>query len=219
MTEPRQTDELMQRYLEASVQDTRRPGAHVRDVVRAHAENVIASTLDSAARPLDTRTPAANQSRWKISLLASIALAAITGLLVLQFDRSTPEEKELVLASRLFRQHRHCVNHRLRKASLARRKFRQQRQPRQPQRPPQRLQPRAHRRWQIPAWPRQLRPSPHRPKRPPDVLMQHRLGNQVARLPLLQPYRLCGLPLQPQPALRLRSKTTTTWRRQHRRPE
>ena len=95
MTEPRQTDELMQRYLEASAQDTRRPGAHVREVVRAHAQNVIASTLDNAVRPLDTRTPAANQSRWKISLLASIALAGITGLLVLQFDRGTPEEKEL----------------------------------------------------------------------------------------------------------------------------
>ena len=96
MTEPHQDDELTQRYREASAQDTRRPGDHVREIVRAHAQNVIASTSDDAARPLDTRTPAANQSRWKISLLASIALAGITGLLVLQFDRGAPEEKELV---------------------------------------------------------------------------------------------------------------------------
>ena len=96
MTEPRQTDELTQRYLEASAQDARRPASRVREAVRAHAGNVIASTLDDAARPLDTRTPAANQSRWKISLLASIALAGITGLLVLQFDRGAPAEKELV---------------------------------------------------------------------------------------------------------------------------
>ena len=96
MTEPRQEDELTQRYLEASAQDARRPASRVRKAVRAHAENVIASTLDDAARPPDTRAPAANQSHWKISLLASIALAGITGLLLLQFDRGTPEEKELV---------------------------------------------------------------------------------------------------------------------------
>ena len=96
MTEPRQTDELMQRYREASAQDTRRPASRVREAVRAHAQIVIASALTNAARPLETESHAANQSRWKISLLASIALAGITGLLVLQFDRGTPEEKELV---------------------------------------------------------------------------------------------------------------------------
>ena len=96
MTEPRQTDELTQRYLEASAQDTRRPASRVREAVRAHARMVIASTMNNAARPLETKSHAANQSRWKISLLASIALAGITGLLVLQFDRGAPEEKELV---------------------------------------------------------------------------------------------------------------------------
>lgn len=96
MTESRQEDELTLRYREASAHDTRRPGDHVREVVRAHAQSVIASASDDAARPLYTRTPAANQSHWKISLLASIALAGITGLLVLQFDRGRPEEKELV---------------------------------------------------------------------------------------------------------------------------
>lgn len=94
MTEPRQGDELTRRYHEASAQDTRRPGAHVRDAVRAHAQAVLdAKTTARAATP---QTPAANQPRWKLSLLASIALVGLTSLLVLQFERGTPEEKELV---------------------------------------------------------------------------------------------------------------------------
>lgn len=104
MTEPdhsQHSDELLQRYREASAEDTRRPGAHVRDAVRAHAQMVInagkqtgapqaAATADAAQRP------AANQSRWKISALASVALVGLTGLLVLQFDRGNDQEKELV---------------------------------------------------------------------------------------------------------------------------
>ena len=62
MTEPRQTDELTQRYREASAQDTRRPASRVREAVRAHAQIVIASALNNAARPLETKSHAANQS-------------------------------------------------------------------------------------------------------------------------------------------------------------
>jgi hypothetical protein len=94
MTEPRQGDELTRRYHEASAQDTRSPGVHVRDAVRAHAQAVLDGKAPAqAALP---QVPAANQSRWKLSLLASIALVGLTGLLVLQFERGTPEEKELV---------------------------------------------------------------------------------------------------------------------------
>jgi hypothetical protein len=94
MTEPRQGDELTRRYHEASARDTRRPGVHVRDVVRAHAQAVLDGKAPAqAALP---QVPASNQSRWKLSLLASIALVGLTGLLVLQFERGTPEEKELV---------------------------------------------------------------------------------------------------------------------------
>jgi hypothetical protein len=52
MTEPDRSppgDELTQRYREASAQDTRRPGAHVRDAVRAHAQMVIAAGKASTA--------------------------------------------------------------------------------------------------------------------------------------------------------------------------
>ncbi len=94
MTEPdhgKPTDPLIQRYQEASAEDTRRPASKVREAVRAHAQLMVASK-DAIAQA--TQAPAANQSRWKISLLASIALAGITGLLVLQIDRGTPDEQE-----------------------------------------------------------------------------------------------------------------------------
>ena len=98
MTEPRQTDVLAQRYLEASAQDPRRPPDRVRDAARAHALDVIASkTLPATANRPATNQPAANQSRWKMTLLASVALAGMTGLLVLQFERGTAEEKEIAL--------------------------------------------------------------------------------------------------------------------------
>ncbi|MDP2034209.1 MAG: ankyrin repeat domain-containing protein [Polaromonas sp.] len=93
MNRPDQNDELIRRYREASAQDERRPSAQVREAVRAHAAMISASKLASPA----VSAPAANQSRWKISLLASIALAGLTGLLVLQFDRGTPDEQETAL--------------------------------------------------------------------------------------------------------------------------
>ncbi|CAN7204713.1 ankyrin repeat domain-containing protein [Polaromonas sp. LjRoot131] len=96
MTEPDRSDELTQRYREASAQDARRPGAHVRDAVRAHAQMVIEAGRQIPATGSGAPTPPpANQSRWKISALASLALAGLTGLLVLQFDRGTDEEKDL----------------------------------------------------------------------------------------------------------------------------
>lgn len=94
MTEPRQGDELTRRYHEASAQDARRPGVHVRAAVRAHAQAVLDGK--APAQAVLPQVPASNQSRWKLSLLASIALVGLTGLLVLQFERGTPEEKELV---------------------------------------------------------------------------------------------------------------------------
>jgi hypothetical protein len=110
MTEPDRSppgDELTERYREASARDTRRPGAHVRDAVRAHAQMVIdagkaqgANAAGGTAQTKQTNKPAANQSRWKISALATVALAGLTGLLVLQFDRGNDEEKDLVFGQR-----------------------------------------------------------------------------------------------------------------------
>jgi hypothetical protein len=94
MNRPDENHELIRRYREASAQDERRPSVQVREAVRAHAKMVLAS---KAAGPSPSPAPAANQSRWKISLLASIALAGLTGLLVLQFDRGTEDEQETAL--------------------------------------------------------------------------------------------------------------------------
>ena len=94
----RPDDELTRRYREANAQDMRRPGAHVRQAVQAHAQAVLAARADGepVTRPQSPKK-AANQPRWKLSMLASIALAALTGLLVLQFERGTPEEKDLAM--------------------------------------------------------------------------------------------------------------------------
>lgn len=96
-------DELTQRYREANAQDDARPGAHVRAAVRAHAQMLAAA----AAAPLPTSPAspapsqaAANQSRWKISALATVAVVGLTGLLLLQFQRGTPEEQEIAYGQR-----------------------------------------------------------------------------------------------------------------------
>ncbi|MES2945667.1 MAG: ankyrin repeat domain-containing protein [Pseudomonadota bacterium] len=92
---PRHDDELTRRYREASAQDPYRPGPQVRQAVRAHAQLLLASRQAEPDTTVLAGRPAANQSRWKLSLLASIALFGLTGLLFLQFERGTPEEKEL----------------------------------------------------------------------------------------------------------------------------
>ena len=102
MTQPEPLDELVLRYRQASAQDNRRPAERVRDAVRAHALAVVAAHQDESAAPVAPvarRDPAANQSRWKMSALASVALVGLTGLLLLQFDRGTPQEQELVRGS------------------------------------------------------------------------------------------------------------------------
>lgn len=91
-------DELTQRYREASEQEDARPGAHVRAAVRAHAQMLAAAPLPTAATaPIPV---AANQSHWKITALATVAVVGLTGLLLLQFQRGTPEEQEIAYGQR-----------------------------------------------------------------------------------------------------------------------
>lgn len=97
MTTSKRPDELSLRYQEACAQDSRRPSERVRAAVHAHAAMVISAKQTELTRSTIQRPPAANQSRWKLSLLASIAVLGLTGLLVMQFDRGTPEEQELGL--------------------------------------------------------------------------------------------------------------------------
>ncbi|PJI97844.1 ankyrin repeat protein [Acidovorax sp. 69] len=90
-------DEWVRRYRDASEQEGARPGAHVRDAVRAHAQMVAAAPEPAA--PTGART-AANQTRWKISALATVAVVGLTGLLMLQFERGTPEERDTAFSHR-----------------------------------------------------------------------------------------------------------------------
>ena len=94
-------DELVRRYREASAQEDARPGAQVRDAVRAHAQMLAAAaaTAPSPTAAAPTRA-AANQPRWKISALATVAVVGLAGLLMLQFERGTPEEKEIAYGQR-----------------------------------------------------------------------------------------------------------------------
>jgi len=93
-------DDLIARYREASAQDTRRPAGPVREAVLAHARMVNAPSYRQAAGYDAGKAAPANQSRWKLSLLASVALAALSGLLVLQFDRGTPEAQDAAYGQR-----------------------------------------------------------------------------------------------------------------------
>jgi len=91
-------DELTQRYREASEQEDARPGAHVRAAVRAHAQMLAPAPLPTA--PAVPSPVAANQSHWKITALATVAVVGLTGLLLLQFQRGTPEEQEIAYGQR-----------------------------------------------------------------------------------------------------------------------
>lgn len=91
-------DELVERYAEAVAQDPRRPSARVRDAVRAHAQMLVDAPV--AAQPVTDAKPrhkAANQSYWTLSMVASLAVVGLAGLLYLQIDRGPPADREAAL--------------------------------------------------------------------------------------------------------------------------
>ena len=93
-------DPLLERYHEANALDTARPDPRRRETVLAHARAM-------AARPPDNevnahRTPA-NDSAWSWRLVASLATLGLVGLLVLQFERSPDEEREIAFGTGMTR--------------------------------------------------------------------------------------------------------------------
>jgi hypothetical protein len=95
-------DPLLLRYAEANALDDARPGPALRENVLAHARTQAAvhakAGVANAAPPLVNRQQsAANDSAWKWRALGSVAVLGLVGLLVLQFDRGTPEDRELAL--------------------------------------------------------------------------------------------------------------------------
>jgi hypothetical protein len=96
-------DLLLQRYAEANALDEARPGPGLREAVLAHARAQAAahaqanpSFAEVTPQAASSRT-AANDSAWKLRALGSLAVLGLAGLLVLQFDRGRPDERELAL--------------------------------------------------------------------------------------------------------------------------
>lgn len=88
------SDRLLQRYREANAMDEARPAPRVRDTVLARArEQSTKGTLPIP--PQQQRTDAANDRTWTLRALGTLAALGLVGLLVLQFDQGTPDEREV----------------------------------------------------------------------------------------------------------------------------
>jgi len=90
-----EADRLLQRYREANAFDSAGPGPALRDAILAHARQVAGARLPAVA----PRPAAANDSAWNWKALGSLAAIGLLGLLVLQFDRGSPEEKEMAFGT------------------------------------------------------------------------------------------------------------------------
>lgn len=99
MTEPR--DELLERYAEAVAQDPRRPSDRIRNAARAHAQMLRDQTAADVSRVEGTaaKPSAANQPQWTYSLVASLAVVGLAGLMYVQIDRGAPEDREIALGA------------------------------------------------------------------------------------------------------------------------
>ncbi len=57
--------------------------------------SIAARAVNTAQKgQFDSKKPSANDSQWKLRALASVAIFGISGLLFMQWDRATPEEKD-----------------------------------------------------------------------------------------------------------------------------
>jgi hypothetical protein len=94
MTEP--SDELLERYADAVAQDARKPSDRVRNAARAHAQMLRdqAAVVQRLEGNVHTTKPAANQSHWTLSLVASLAVIGLAGLIYVQIDPGTPDVRK-----------------------------------------------------------------------------------------------------------------------------
>lgn len=86
-------DDLLKRYQEANAHDTLRPAPALREKVLARARAAAAAQLAPAAG----RPHAANDAAWRWRALGGLAVLGLATLVVLQFDRGSPEERGLAL--------------------------------------------------------------------------------------------------------------------------
>lgn len=93
-------DELKQLYDQANAFDERRPADRVRQAVLAHAQMVQDAKARAPAASLPSSpSVSANSSYWKMSLLASLLLAPLIGLLLVSLNQRSLPETEKVAAS------------------------------------------------------------------------------------------------------------------------
>ena len=90
---PNRPDDLKQRYLQASAAQNIGPSERVRQAALDHAQ-MMATAHAAAGESAPSKKAAAN--RWNFSLVASVAIAGISALLALQFDRGDPQDKEVI---------------------------------------------------------------------------------------------------------------------------
>jgi Ankyrin repeats (3 copies) len=101
---PPHSDALLERYHAAQgaleAEHARAPSAQVRANILANAAYIATNSVAARAIKqraegnINAKTPAANDSQWKIRALATVAIFGLTSLLLLQWDRGTPEEKD-----------------------------------------------------------------------------------------------------------------------------
>ncbi len=91
---PASPDKLLQRYREANAHDDARPAPGLREAVLARAREQAARAA-AGTGAVRSRAPAANDRSWTVRALGSLAVLGLVGLLVLQFDRGTPDEREI----------------------------------------------------------------------------------------------------------------------------
>lgn len=106
---PAPPDALLARYHAAQAAldalQANGPSEHARTNILDRAtkiatESVAAPAIKQRASGLiDTGKPAANDRQWKIRALATVAMFGLTSLLLHQWDRGTPEEKEVAFSA------------------------------------------------------------------------------------------------------------------------
>ena len=87
-------DPLLQRYQEANALDTARPDAALREKVLAHAR----AAAETHRTPGADKPRAANDGAWRWRALGGLAVLGLATLVVLQFDRGTPDERDIALS-------------------------------------------------------------------------------------------------------------------------
>jgi Ankyrin repeats (3 copies) len=103
------TDALLARYhaAQAALDTPEASGpsaqtrAHILDCAAqiATISGAAPAMKERASSQFDTRKTAANDGQWKIRALATVAIFGLTSLLLLQWDRGTPEEKDLAFST------------------------------------------------------------------------------------------------------------------------